>query len=779
MLMKYLTVTLLVVLLACGGLFAQKPSRRTPDPRNKASEALTDVGDKLVDEQKWNEAIDAYQRAIGIDPQNADAYVGLGDAYMGLGKWVEALGSYKKAVELDPQSADAQYALGDAYNTMRMHGDAFAPLVKAIQLDPGFAEAYYGIAHAYLSGKQYAKSISFLNSAIRLKPDYEDAHYGLAIAYLNLGNQKGLDGERKRLVALNSALVKKLDSDINKFDPASSEALRSSEAAPSPIDAPRGAELTKPGTQSPADATPASELTKQRSQSPTDAPRASELTEQKTQSATDAPRASEPTKQKTPATADATSASGPPTERSQAPASSAPQAVASNAHDAVSNKQLPPDSSQPKLSNGRRLALVIGNGAYSSAPPLKNPPNDARDMAARLKAFGFEVTTGINLNQREMKRLIRGFGLTLKAGGAGLFYYAGHGVQSKGHNYLVPIDADIQSEAEVEDFGVDVNLVLKFMDEAQNGLNIMILDACRDNPFGRSFRSASNGLAQVDAPTGTLIAYATAPGRVASDGSGQNGLYTSELLRQMSVAGLSATEIFMRVRAEVMKQTGNKQVPWEASSLVGVFYFAGPSTSAANPGPSNLPRNESKVDPAAFELSYWESIKNSTDGEEFKSYLERYPDGHFSMLANNRLRQLQTSRKNTGNEHAGDVNAGRETSNSPSKQSPETDNISSGGNKVAGTRTFDVRNGVKRTYGVLELSPAGLRYREVGGRHDFIVPCSALQVVTINTSWASTVFHKLHIKYSFNGVEKKIDLDGKNNKQMRDEILETCAMKRK
>jgi uncharacterized caspase-like protein len=133
------------------------------------------------------------------------------------------------------------------------------------------------------------------------------------------------------------------------------------------------------------------------------------------------------------------------------------------------------------------------------------------------------------------------------------------------------------------------------------------LDACRNNPFSRSFRSASDGLAQVDAPTGTLIAYATAPGRVASDGKGQNGLYTSELLKQMRVPGLSVTDMFMRVRAEVMKETGNKQVPWEASSLVGAFYFRG-SPSLSNTGTNNAAGDESKIDLAAFELSYWETI---------------------------------------------------------------------------------------------------------------------------------------------------------------------------
>lgn len=287
----------------------------------------------------------------------------------------------------------------------------------------------------------------------------------------------------------------------------------------------------------------------------------------------------------------------------------------------------------------QRIALVIGNGAYTNAPPLKNPPNDARDIAATLKALGFEVASGVNVNQRDMKRLIREFGQKLKGGGSGLFYYAGHGVQSKGKNYLIPVEADIQSEVEVEDAGVDVNLVLGFMDDAQNGLNIVILDACRDNPFARSFRSASNGLAQVDAPTGTLIAYATAPGRVASDGIGQNGLYTSELLKQMRVPAVSVTEMFMRVRAEVMKQTNNKQVPWEASSLVGTFYFSPPAKNGASTTTSEAV-NETRIDPAAVEREYWESIRNSTNPQDYRDYLTNYPNGTYAAIAKTKLRQL-------------------------------------------------------------------------------------------------------------------------------------------
>jgi Caspase domain len=261
------------------------------------------------------------------------------------------------------------------------------------------------------------------------------------------------------------------------------------------------------------------------------------------------------------------------------------------------NRQLQRDSLRASTSE-RRTALVIGNAGYVNAPTLRNPSNDASDMARTLKSLGFEVTSGINLNQRDMKRLIREFGQKLRAGGSGLFYYAGHGVQSKGHNYLIPIEADIQSETDVEDQGVDVGLVLGLMDEANNGLNVVILDACRNNPFARSFRSVNNGLAQVDAPTGTLIAYSTAPGKVARDGEGRNGAYTAELLKQMQVPGLTIEELLKRVRANLKQLTNGEQVPWETSSLVGNFYFNLPNNliqgADVNPGvaQNNLRRFE-------------------------------------------------------------------------------------------------------------------------------------------------------------------------------------------
>ncbi len=315
-------------------------------------------------------------------------------------------------------------------------------------------------------------------------------------------------------------------------------------------------------------------------------------------------------------------------------------------------------TNEQRSSSNRRIALIIGNGMYTSAPPLKNPPNDARDMAATLKALGFEVTIGINVNQREMKRLMREFGQKLKAGGSGLFYYAGHGVQSKGRNYLIPVEADIQSEVEAEDAGVDVGLVLGYMDDAQNGLNIVILDACRNNPFARSFRSASSGLAQVDAPTGTLIAYATAPGRVASDGPSRNGLYTSELLQVMGTPGLSIEEVFKRVRASVQRQTNGQQIPWESSSLVGDFSFTATKPATGNNSPNNNPPisatgNAAAIDPGTFELSYWDTVKNSADANDFKAYLEKYPNGQFAALAKNRVTNFEAASKPVESRSAG------------------------------------------------------------------------------------------------------------------------------
>jgi uncharacterized caspase-like protein len=237
---------------------------------------------------------------------------------------------------------------------------------------------------------------------------------------------------------------------------------------------------------------------------------------------------------------------------------------------------------RPITTSERKIALVIGNGGYKDAP-LRNPVNDARDIAKALRDLGFEVMHGENLSQNDMKRQIRSFGEKISNGGVGLFYYAGHGTQINGVNYLIPVDAVITKAEEVEYESVDVGLVLAQMESAQNRLNLVILDACRNNPFARAFRSARSGLASIDAPSGTLIAYATAPGSVAIDGSGDNGLYTSELLSAMREPGNKVEDVFKLVRIAVQAKSNGRQIPWESSSLVGDFYFAGAAASNSRP----------------------------------------------------------------------------------------------------------------------------------------------------------------------------------------------------
>ncbi len=230
--------------------------------------------------------------------------------------------------------------------------------------------------------------------------------------------------------------------------------------------------------------------------------------------------------------------------------------------------------------NGRQ-ALVIGNGDYRQSP-LSNPENDARSMAGCLESLGFTVHVIVNADKREMETAIRRFGGRLQAGGVGLFFYAGHGMQINGANYLIPIGTRIEKDADVPYEAVDVGRVLSEMAHAGNAMNIVILDACRDNPFRRSFRSRKHGLASVDAPTGTFIAYATAPDAVAFDGDGQNGVYTQHLLEAMVTPGLTIEAVMKRVRVGVMAATNQRQVPWDASSLTGDFYFTGrPSSSPA------------------------------------------------------------------------------------------------------------------------------------------------------------------------------------------------------
>jgi uncharacterized caspase-like protein len=269
-----------------------------------------------------------------------------------------------------------------------------------------------------------------------------------------------------------------------------------------------------------------------------------------------------------------------------------------------------------------KIALVIGNNDYK-AGRLENPSNDATAMAAKLRELGFTVILRTNAGQRDMTRAISEFGRKIANGDISLFYFAGHGLQVRGRNFLVPIDAEIFSEASVRSEAIDVDQVLDQLRPAR--LSLVILDACRNNPFESRFRSMQgSGLAQIDAPTGTLIAYATAPGKVAADGIGKNGLYTGELLKVMDSAGLKIEDVFKQVRINVLKSSNSQQIPWESSSLTGEFFFR----PAVNPA-----IDEEKERWALRQALADERKKREVDSEHLKRELDKLRS-ELSRLAN-------------------------------------------------------------------------------------------------------------------------------------------------
>lgn len=239
--------------------------------------------------------------------------------------------------------------------------------------------------------------------------------------------------------------------------------------------------------------------------------------------------------------------------------------------------------------DGGRVALVIGNADYKGER-LANPVNDATSIGNTLKRLGFRVDMITNASRRQMSEAINQFGDKLKRNEVGLFYFSGHGAQVNGENYLFPIDAQVDNERDIKYATVHIGEVLDAMADAKNSVNIVIIDACRNNPFARSWRSGTRGLAPIHAAKGMIIAYSTAPGNLASDGlAGDNSPYMKHLMSQMLIPGLPVEQVFKKVRKGVQNETGGKQMPWESSSLMGDFSF-NPSTKLAKPERANYLR---------------------------------------------------------------------------------------------------------------------------------------------------------------------------------------------
>ena len=292
----------------------------------------------------------------------------------------------------------------------------------------------------------------------------------------------------------------------------------------------------------------------------------------------------------------------------------------------------------------QRVALIIGNGKYAAAPTLRNPVSDAHDLASSLRILGFDVIEMEDATRANMAEAIRNFSGKLTGSDTALFFYAGHGLQLNGENYLVPIDAHIQGVADVRFGTINLNDIMGEMD-GKDRANIIILDSCRDNPFaevlsksGRSI-GTTRGLGRVDnTGVGTLVVYSTQPNNVALDGDGRNSPFTAALLKHVATPGLEIRQMISRVRSDVLDATNRVQVPWDNSSLIGEVFLSAAREAppaAQTTAPSGLPG------PDTAELLFWQSVARADTREMYDGYLSHYGDkGQFAFLARQRLEEL-------------------------------------------------------------------------------------------------------------------------------------------
>ncbi|MGY3452434.1 caspase family protein [Bradyrhizobium sp. USDA 4353] len=306
----------------------------------------------------------------------------------------------------------------------------------------------------------------------------------------------------------------------------------------------------------------------------------------------------------------------------------------------------------------RRVAFVVGNGAYKSVAQLPNPPVDAKAMAATLRNVGFDVVEGTNLTRDKMTEKLLDFGRKAQGADIAVFYYAGHGIAIAGTNYLLPVDADLKSEMDVK-LGSAINIDVTLdqtMGDAK--VKLVFLDACRDNPFAAKIKSNSptrsvsvqRGLAEMKSGEGTLIAFATGPGQTALDGdAGANSPFTRALISHIAQPGVEIQQAMTSVRAQVNEETNKGQLPWGHTNLIGAVYLnpaAAPATTAAIAGTTPAAAATSPT-AAEAELEFWRSVKDSNKPEELNAYLSTYPNGQFKSLAMARIASIETGAVNT------------------------------------------------------------------------------------------------------------------------------------
>jgi tetratricopeptide (TPR) repeat protein len=646
-----LIFTSVLLVLAITTAAAQRPGRGKPQKQavSKAS-GLVDEADKLADDKKYAEAIETYKIAIRLDPNYSPAFGGLGDAYLNSGNSQQAEVAYKEQVRLAPNDAQAQYDLGYFFNAMGRHGEAFSPLVKATSLDPTFAEAFYGIGYAYSRGTDFEKSIGFYRSALKNKPDYGDAYYGLGEAYARLGKGDLANEQLKKLNTLDPRLARKLEKEIANAATVAqvkTEPAWASSQQPTTVTMPP--QTSAPETSQPAPARKVDQISAPPKPAPT--PPATEPTSRQLQQLPPAPTQTQPSSTTSPT-------------NTAAPSTAAP---------------LTTDEVKALPVSAKRWALVIGVDKYidPQISPLKGSDNDARQIADALIRFaGFPQDQVILLSTNQpverqptrvnILRRLSNLSTTVPKDGMLLVSFAGHGMERGGQAFLLPADAQISDQISfLEETAISMSRVKSWIKETGVSQVVLLLDACRNDPGGRA--DAPNPLSNAyvnafnfDVRNREVQAFAT----MYATGIGQRAYeYTEKKQGYFSwavVEGLKGAaandkgEVTLSQLVKYVQDAVPKRIAVDLGSTKQQKPFAVIEgyradelvlaiTSAASNTAGNVPGQIATVDPAAIELAFWDTIKNSNNPNDFKSYLDKYPDGQFAELAKSRANAARPS----------------------------------------------------------------------------------------------------------------------------------------
>jgi len=488
-------------------------------------------------------AIADFDEAIRLDPARPFFLELRGNAWFAKRDYPRAIADYEQALALNPRLVPAYVGRAGAHFAKGDFDAAIADYQAAIGLNPKAAGLYVQRGNVWRRKGDPAHAIADYSEALRIAPALLGAHVARAIALEAAGDRNGARADYQAAIAAEArgdAGVRAQATARERL--AMLDSAERSAAAPQAVAA--GADATRPP---PAASAP---------------PGAA------------APGLAIPPSTVIPPKPPGASPGAPALRQSAAPANVVVNALPATRLDTV----------PPPAANGVRLALVIGNGAYVNATALANPPNDATVVAKTLRDIGFDVIEGTNLDRAGMERLVRDFLHKAPSARLTLLYYAGHGMQVDGKNYLVPVDAKLAAPSDLPFETIELDKVLAGLDD-ESRANIIVLDACRDNPLARSFASKLSATRSAAVPaglagyatvgTGTLIAFATAPGQTALDGAGVNSPFTTAFVKYVRTPGIEINQMLTRVRVEVASATKNRQVPWANSSLLGEVYLAG------------------------------------------------------------------------------------------------------------------------------------------------------------------------------------------------------------